>query len=161
MKHQSKVVAGTALALVLGAGAVAAQAGPAQPAAAPEPLVVILHFTHFKYVDLPPRGKFSVGDFAWNVGKIYDAEHENVIGRFQIRGERVPRQVSSQPFAGALLVRGRGQLYTLKANQGKARPGAVVGGTGEFIGVSGEVGTEVDTAHHGGGDIVATFTFVD
>jgi hypothetical protein len=102
-------------------------------------LEFVWHERKLKFVNVPPKDK-AHGDFLWSVGTLYDSAHADVIGRYHFRCE-VTALVTTLACEATWKLNGRGLLFTrngLVVNGGEDDIGAVVGGTEEFIGATGQ-----------------------
>jgi len=103
-----------------------------------ETIVFVQHTDGITPVHVPPKDQFY-GDFIWFDGRLYDKSHTDVIGRFVVRCEETA--IATVVCEGTFKLRGRGKLFTRYGQVGQQddrTTGAIVGGTGDFIGAGGQ-----------------------
>ena len=102
-------------------------------------LTFVTHERKSRSVDLKPvGGKISAGDFFWSAGLVYNDAHSQRLGRYVARCEATPGGFSCDYTTN---MRGQGKLYMSQTVVGRNAKGIILGGTGRFAGVRGQMDT--------------------
>lgn len=115
-----------------------ATAAPAARGAVPDgqTLIFVTHPGREVDIDIPPKG-FGTGDFFWFEERVFDRTNTRQVGRDAVRCEAAIRTFQCE---GTLLIKGKGKI--LISGVLFSDPDftfAVVGGTGAYQGVGGEL----------------------